>query len=51
MTVLARPPQEVRAAAGPRRAVELHQLGRIPRDLWEALAADEEARGRYYGKV
>ena len=51
MTVLARPPQEVRAAAGPRRAGERHQLGRIPRDLWEALAADEEARGRYYGKV
>lgn len=51
MTVLARAPQEVRAAAGPRRVVELHQLGRIPRDLWEALAADEEARGRYYGKV
>jgi hypothetical protein len=51
MTVLARAPQEVRAAAGPRRAVERHQLGRIPRDLWEALAADEEARGRYYGKV
>jgi hypothetical protein len=51
MTVLARPPQEVRAAAGPRRARERHQLGRIPRDLWEALAADEEARGRYYGKV
>jgi hypothetical protein len=51
MTVLARPPQAVRAAAGPRRAGERHQLGRIPRDLWEALAADEEARGRYYGKV
>ena len=51
MTVLARPPQEVQAAAGPRRAGERYQLSRIPRDLWEALAADEEARGRYYGKV
>jgi hypothetical protein len=30
---------------------ERDQLGRIPRDLWEALAADEDARARYYGKV
>ena len=51
MTVLARPPEEVRAAAWGRGARERHQLGRIPRDLWEALASDEEARGRYYGKV
>jgi hypothetical protein len=51
MTVLDRPPQARRAAAGGHRAGERDQLGRIPRDLWEALAADEEARGRYYGKV
>jgi hypothetical protein len=51
MTVLARPAQQVRAAAGARGAAERHQLGRIPRDLWEALAADNEARDRYYGKV
>src|SRR5215471_19339906 len=49
MTVLARPPRASRAAtAGPG---ERDQLGRIPRDLWEALAADEDARARYYGKV
>jgi hypothetical protein len=50
MTVLARPPQ-ARAAAGGRGAGERNQLGRIPQDLWEALAQDEEARGRYYRKV
>jgi hypothetical protein len=27
------------------------QLGRIPLDLWQALAADAEARARYYRKV
>ena len=47
MTVLARPPRASRPAASGER----DQLGRIPRDLWEALAADEDARARYYGKV
>jgi hypothetical protein len=51
MTVLARVPQARRVAAVGRGAGEGDQLGRIPRDLWEALAADEEARRRYYGKV
>ncbi len=51
MTVLARPPQARPAAAGGPGAGERDQLGQIPRDLWEALAADEEARGRYYRKV
>jgi len=50
MTVLVRPPQ-ARAAAGGPRAAERDQLGRIPRDLCEALAEDDEARGRYYSKV
>src|SRR5262249_23419883 len=50
MTVLARPPQEARAGTAGRGAGERDQLGRIPRDLWQALAADEEARERYYGK-
>src|SRR5215469_16298790 len=46
MTVLARP--RARLAAGDGRGQgERDQLGRIPRDLWEALAADEEARSRY----
>lgn len=30
---------------------ERDQLGRIPQDLWEALAEDDEARARYYSKV
>jgi hypothetical protein len=51
MTVLARPQRASWPAAGRRGAAERDQLGRIPRDLWEALAQDEEARGRYYGKV
>src|SRR5262249_61652978 len=51
MTVLARPPQEARAGTAGHGAGERDQLGRIPRDLWQALAADEEARERYYGKV
>jgi hypothetical protein len=51
MTVLSRPPRASWPAAGGPGAAELDQLGRIPRDLWEALAQDEEARGRYYGKV
>jgi len=51
MTVLARPSQARWPAAGGPGAGERDQLGRIPRDLWEALAEDEEARGRYYGKV
>ncbi len=51
MTVLARPARASRAAAAGRGAGERDQLGRIPRDLWEALAADEDARARYYGKV
>jgi hypothetical protein len=50
MTVLARPPAR-RAAGDGRGAGERDQLGRIPRDLWEALAADDEARSRYYSKV
>ncbi len=51
MTVLAVSPRARRAAAGGRGAGERDQLGRIPRDLWEALAEDSEARARYYGKV
>jgi hypothetical protein len=51
MTVLARPQRASWPAAGRRGAAERDQLGRIPRDLWEALTQDEEARGRYYGKV
>jgi hypothetical protein len=51
MTVLARVPQARRTAAVARRVGERDQLGRIPRDLWEALAEDDEARQRYYGKV
>src|SRR6266480_6356300 len=51
MTVLARPARASRAAAAGRGAGERDQLGRIPRDLWEALAADEDARARYYSKV
>ena len=51
MTVLARPARASQAAAAGRGAGERDQLGRIPRDLWEALAADQDARARYYGKV
>jgi hypothetical protein len=51
MTVLAGPPRVRRLASGGRRAGERNQLGRIPRDLWAALAEDAEARARYYGKV
>jgi hypothetical protein len=51
MTVLVTPLQAKWPAAGQRGAGERDQLGRIPQDLWEALAEDEEARGRYYGKV
>ena len=51
MTVLARPARASQAAAAGRGAGERDQLGRIPRDLWEALAADEDARARYYAKV
>ena len=43
MTVLARPARASRAAAVGRGAGERDQLGRIPRDLWEALAADKDA--------
>jgi hypothetical protein len=51
MTVLAGPPRVRRHASGGRRAGERDQLGRIPLDLWQALAADAEARARYYSKV
>jgi hypothetical protein len=50
MTVLARPPARP-VARRSHGGGERDQLGRIPRDLWEALAADDEARSRYYGKV
>jgi len=50
MTVLAGPAR-VRHASGGRRAGERDQLGRIPLDLWQALAGDTEARARYYSKV
>jgi hypothetical protein len=47
-----RPPALARRAV-PRGwpAGEWDQLGRVPRDLWEALAADAEARARYYRKA
>ena len=51
MTVLAGPPRVRRLASGGRRVGERDQLGRVPRDLWAALAEDAEARARYYGKV
>jgi hypothetical protein len=51
MTVLAGPPRVRRPAPGGRRTGEREQLGRIPVDLWHALAGDSEARARYYGKV
>jgi hypothetical protein len=50
-TVGAAPPRVRRAAAGVRVATDRDQLGRLPHDLWEALAADDEARARYFGKV
>ena len=43
MTVLAGAPQAGRAAGAGRWAGERDQLGRIPRDLWQALAAIEAA--------
>jgi hypothetical protein len=51
MTVLAGPPQVRRSVSAGRRAGARDQLGRIPRDLWAALAEDEAARARYCGKV
>ena len=51
MTVLAGPARVRRHAPGGRRAGERDQLGRIPLDLWQALAGDAEARARYCGKV
>jgi hypothetical protein len=48
MTVLVRQPRARWAGAPGRWA---GQLARIPPDLWEALAEDEEARARYYSKV
>ena len=45
-------PRRVRQPArGGRWAAEREQLGRIPLDLWQALAGDAEARARYCGKV
>jgi hypothetical protein len=51
MTVLAGPPRVRHAVPGGRGAGERGQLGRIPLDLWVALAGDTEARARYYRKV
>jgi hypothetical protein len=51
MTVSAWPSQAWRAFVGGRGAWERDQLNRLPRDLWEALAEDEETRRRYYRKV
>jgi hypothetical protein len=51
MTVLAGPPRVRRAALGGRGAGDRGQLGRVPLDLWVALAGDAEARARYYRKV
>src|ERR1019366_1029655 len=51
MTVLVRPPQAGWPAVGGPGARERDQLGRIPQDLWEAPAEDDEAPARYYGKV
>jgi hypothetical protein len=51
MTVLAAVPRARRAAHGRQGAGERYQLGRIPLDLWAALAEDAEARARYYSKV
>ena len=51
MTVLAGPSRVRRHASAVRRAAERDQLGRIPLDLWQALAADTDARARYYSKI
>src|SRR5262249_2013626 len=51
MTVVAGPLRVRRAVSGGRGAAERDQLGRIPLDLWAALAGDTEARARYYRKV
>jgi len=51
VTVVARLPRARRAAPAGGGVGERGQLGRIPRDLWEALAEDNDARARYYGKV
>jgi len=51
MTVLAWPSRVSRPVSGDRRAGERDQLGRMPADLWQALAGDAEARARYYHKV
>jgi hypothetical protein len=51
MTLLAGPPRVRRAVPGSRGAGERGQLGRIPLDLWAALAGDTEPRARYYGNV
>jgi hypothetical protein len=51
MTVLTGPVQARRAAVHGRGVRKRDQLGRIPQDLWEALAEDDEARARYYSKV
>jgi hypothetical protein len=51
MAVLIKPLRARRAVAIARGAGERDQLGRVPRDLWEALAADGDARTRYYRKV
>src|SRR5204863_6701554 len=51
MTVIARPSWASHPANDGHSMGERHQLGRIPRDLWEALAADDEARARYHSKV
>jgi hypothetical protein len=51
MTVLAVSPQVKRAARGGHAAREREQLGRIPLDLWAALAEDAQAQARYYRKV
>src|SRR5215472_18853125 len=51
MTVLAGPSRVQRPVSGGRRAGQRDQLGRMPLDLWQALAGDTEARARYYSKV
>src|SRR5215831_19298717 len=51
MTVLAGPSRVQRPVSGGRRAGQRDQLGRMPLDLWQALAGDTEARARYYRKV
>ena len=48
---MAGPRRVRRPARGGRSAGERDQLGRIPLDLWQALAGDAEARARYYRKV